>query len=355
MKKIHLLATLFYFVAYSQESKNPFSYSGYIETYYSYDIGNPDNHLRPSYAYSHNKHNELNLNLGFVKVSYAKDNLRGNLALMAGTYPEYNLASEEDGLKNIFEANVGVKISSKNNLWIDAGIMPSHIGFESAIGKDCVNLTRSLLADNSPYYETGVKLGYTSPSEKWYLALMYLNGWQRIKKIDGNQTPAFGTQITYKPNIKTTYNFSTYIGNEQPDIVRKFRYFNNLYAQYKLNDKTSFTAGFDLGFQESELDDKNFDCWFSPILIAQYKPTSKIQLGFRGEYYQDKNEVIVNTGTDKGFDVFGGSINFDYLISENAMFRIEARSLSSRDKIFQHYEKPVNYNTFFTTSIALSF
>ncbi len=165
MKKIFWLFIILSSFVYSQENKSPISFSGYLETYYSFDFGNPKQHNRP-YFYSHNKHNELNLNLGFIKANYIKDNLRGNIALMAGTYPEYNLASEEDGLKNIFEANVGVKISSKHNLWIDAGIMPSHIGFESAIGKDCVNLTRSLLADNSPYYETGVKLGYTSPSEK---------------------------------------------------------------------------------------------------------------------------------------------------------------------------------------------
>ena len=139
-----------------------------------YDFGNPDNHKRPGFIYSHNKHNEVNLNLGFAKINYATDNIRGNFALMAGTYAEYNLAAEQDLLKNVFEANVGVKILSKHNLWIDAGIMPSHIGFESAIGKDCMTLTRSILADNSPYYEAGVKIGYTSADSKWYVAAMYL-------------------------------------------------------------------------------------------------------------------------------------------------------------------------------------
>jgi hypothetical protein len=34
----------------------------------------------------------------------------------------------------VYEANVGGKfLVAKHNLWIDAGIMPSHIGFESAI------------------------------------------------------------------------------------------------------------------------------------------------------------------------------------------------------------------------------
>lgn len=207
MKKIIITALLafgFTTVNAQEKEKSPLTFSGYIETYYSYDFGNPDNHLRPGFVYSHNKHNELNLNLGLAKVNYAKDNVRGNLAIMAGTYAEYNMTAEQDLLKNVYEANIGVKISSKHNLWIDAGIMPSHIGFESAIGKDCQALTRSILADNSPYYEAGAKIGYTSPSEKWYLAAMYLNGWQRINKIEGNQTPAFGTQVTYKPSDKTT-------------------------------------------------------------------------------------------------------------------------------------------------------
>jgi hypothetical protein len=52
-------------------------------------------------------------------------------------------------LKNIYEANVGISLNKKNNLWVDAGVMPSHIGFESAISMDNWYLTRSLLAENS--------------------------------------------------------------------------------------------------------------------------------------------------------------------------------------------------------------
>lgn len=334
---------------------SPFTFSGYLEIYYSYDFGNPDHHERPEFVYSHKRHNELNLNLGFVKANYAKDKVRGNFALMAGTYPEYNLDTEQKLLRNVFEANVGVKISTKYNLWIDAGIMPSHIGFESAIGKDCVNLTRSILADNSPYYEAGVKIGYISASEKWYLAAMYLNGWQRIQKIDGNQTPAFGTQITFKPSSKTTLNWSTYVGNEQPDAIRKWRYFNNFYSQFKVTEKTSLTAGFDIGAQQSFNKSSNYDVWFSPVLIAQYKPTSKVQLAFRGEYYQDKKGVIITSATPNGFKTFGVSANFDYLIANNIMFRIEARNWNSKDAVFIKNGNPTQQNTFLTTALAISF
>jgi hypothetical protein len=357
MKKIIVTALIafgFTTINAQEESKSPVTFSGYVDVYYSYDFGKPDNHTKPGFIYSYNKSNEVNVNLGMAKVNYTKENVRGNFALMAGTYSQYNMAAEQDLLKNIYEANVGVKISKDHNLWVDAGVMPSHIGFESAIGKDCMTLTRSIQAENSPYYETGVKIGYTSKSEKWYLAAMYLNGWQRIQKVEGNQTPAFGTQVTYKPTSGVALNWSTYIGNEQPDVDKKWRYFNDFYGQFKVTEKTSLIAGFDIGVQQSAKGSSDYDVWYSPIVIAQYKPTSKIQLAARGEYYQDAKGVIIATETPNGFKTYGFSANFDYLPVNNVMFRIEARTLNSKDDIFLKSNNPTDNNVFVTTSLAIS-
>ncbi|MCZ8229206.1 porin [Flavobacterium sp.] len=357
MKKILVSAFLaFGFTTiYAQEaSKSPLTFSGYIDLYYSYDFGKPDNHTKPGFIYNYNKSNEVNLNLGIAKMNYSKENVRANFALMAGTYAQYNMAAEQDLLQNVFEANVGVKISKEHNLWIDAGVMPSHIGFESAIGKDCMTLTRSIGADNTPYYETGVKIGYTSASEKWYLAAMYLNGWQRIQKMDGNQTPAFGTQVTFKPSASLSLNWSTYVGNEQPDIDKKWRYFNDFFGTFKVTEKTSVIAGFDIGAQQSAKGSSDYDVWYNPSVIVQYKPTDKIQLAARGEYYQDKNGVMIATGTPNGFKTYGFSANFDYLVANNIMFRLEARSLNSKDDIFLKNNNPTNSNVFLTTSLVIS-
>jgi len=334
---------------------NPLTISGYVEAYYSYDLSMASNHERPSFFYSFNRHNEVNMNIGFIKANYSNEKVRGNFALMAGTYAQYNLAGEQGLLKNIFEANAGVKISNKHNLWIDAGIMPSHIGFESAVGKDCWNLTRSILADNSPYYESGVKLGYTTKNQKLYLAAMYLNGWQRIQRIPGNQTPAFGTQLTLKPNNKVTLNWSTFIGNEQPDSLMAWRYFNNFYGQFQFTEKFGLIAGFDIGMQQMKKDTSAYNMWFSPVLILQYKPTEKFRIAARGEYYSDEKGVIIATGTINGFQTMGYSLNFDYLPTDNVMFRIEGRALNSMDKIFLMDKKPSNDNYFITSSIAISF
>jgi hypothetical protein len=141
MKKIitAVASSLLLLSATAQDSskQSPVTISGYAEAYYQYDFNNPINNNRPGFVYSHTRNNEANLNLGFIKAVYSKDNVRGNLALAAGTYMNSNYAAETGVMKNMFEANVGIKLSKKKNLWLDAGIFPSHIGFESAIGKDC--------------------------------------------------------------------------------------------------------------------------------------------------------------------------------------------------------------------------
>ena len=156
-------------------SSGPLKFSAFLEIYNSYDFNKPINNNRPAFLYSHNRHNEFNLNLGFLKVSYNAHKVRANFALAAGTYIHANYGAEPGVLKNIFEANAGVKISKKKNLWIDAGIFSSHIGFESAISKDCWTLTRSILAENSPYFESGAKITYTTKNEKWLVIGLVLN------------------------------------------------------------------------------------------------------------------------------------------------------------------------------------
>lgn len=340
----------------STQKQNPLTISGYAEIYYSYDFNKPQNHTRPAFIYSHNRANEVALNLGFIKANYVTENVRANLALATGSYMNANYSAEPGVLKNIYEANIGIKISKKENLWIDAGIMPSHIGFESAIGKDNPTLTRSLAAENSPYFETGVKLGYTTKNEKWYIAALYLNGWQRIQRIDGNSTPAFGTQITYKPSAKLTVNYSTFAGNDKPDSIKKMRYFHNLYGIYQLNDHWAINAGIDYGIEQKQKGSREFNNWYVPVLLIRYTPDDRWGFTARTEYYRDKSEIIIATGTANGFNTFGVSFNMDRMIGNNVWWRTEVRTLKGKDAIFQKKNNNLtDNNTSITTSLSISF
>lgn len=98
---------------------NPFSFNGFVEAYYQYDFNKPTDNNRPGFIYSHNRHNEFNLNIGFLKGSYNAERVRANIAIAAGTYMNANYAAETGVLKNVYEANAGLKISKKKNLLTD--------------------------------------------------------------------------------------------------------------------------------------------------------------------------------------------------------------------------------------------
>ena len=340
--------------AAQEPAANPLTISGYAEVYYSYDFNKPVDNNRPSFVYSHNRNNEFNLNLGYIKAAYNTTNIRANVALAAGTYMNANYTAEQGVLKNIYEANAGVKISKKANLWLDAGIFSSHIGFESAISKDCPTLTRSIVAENSPYYESGAKLTYITNNNKWLFSVLALNGWQRIKRVDGNSLMSFGTQVQFKPNSTITLNYSSFIGTDKPDSVRLMRYYHNLYAIFNVASKVTVTAGFDMGTEQKEKGKSDMNTWYTPVLIVKYNINSQWALAARGEYYNDKNGVIIASGTPGGFQTTGYSLNLDYAPAANVLVRIEGRHFNSKDPVFIKGATTQKNNTFLTASIALN-
>ena len=358
--KISLAALTFCFsvaaFAQEQQHKNPLTISGYAETYFQYDANNPDNNSRPGFIYSHNRNNEVSLNLGFIKANYDNEKVRANLAIAAGSYMNANYAAEPGVLKNIYEANVGFKVGKSQNLWITAGIMPSHIGFESAVGADCFTLTRSIMAENSPYFEAGAKITYISPSGQWELTGLYLNGWQRIQRVDGNTTPGFGHQIVYRPTSKISLNSSSFIGNDKADDVRQKRYFHDFYGAFDLTSKVKLLAGFDMGWEQEAPQSDDYNKWYGASVMAQLMATDKLNFAVRGEYYQDKKGVIIASGTPNGFETYGVSLNADYKITPNLMWRTEVKNYSSEDSIFAKNKTETSDNSFsLATSLAVKF
>ena len=352
---IIIAATLFTGLSATAQDEPKIKVTGYIDMYYGYDFNKPDNNTRPGFIYSHNRSNEVNLNLGFIKGNYDNGTVRANLALMAGTYTNANLAAEPGVLKNIFEVNAGLKLSKTSNLWVDAGIFASHIGFESAISKDCWVLTRNIASENTPYYESGAKITYITDDGKLTATVLYLNGWQRIQRQDGNSQPAGGVQLVWKPTEHITLNYSNYLGSEGADSIRVNRFYHNFYGIFNLTKAFGITLGFDYGTQQKVKGNSEKNKVLSPVVIARYVFTSKLALAGRVEYYQDKNGVIISTGTQNGFKTTGYSMNIDYSPVPNAVVRLEGKVYDSKDKIFERNLSNVNYNAAITAGIAVSF
>jgi len=328
--------------------------SGFLDVFYVYDFNTPKGEGRQPFLYNHNRHNEFNLNLGIIKANISHSKYRANLGLHSGTYVNDNYAAEPGLLKNISEANVGIALHKNKNIWLDVGIFSSHIGFESAISADNWTLTRSLLAENSPYYLSGAKVTY-EPNAKWAVIALVCNGWQRIRRVEGNHLLSFGTQLTYKPSDNILVNWSTFLGTDDPDALRRMRYFNNLYTQWSISPQFGVIAGLDIGWQQKSFKSTAYDKWWSPVIILQYKINSRWKSAFRSEYYQDASGIIISTVSKDGFKTASVSWNLDYNAAANLFCRMEVRYMQSQDDIFEYESSFTNKNIILASSLALKF
>jgi hypothetical protein len=330
--------------------------SGGLDAYYIYDFNRPSGDIRQPFLFNHNRHNEFNVNHGILHFEIENERYRGGLGLHGGTYVQDNYAHEPIMYRPFYEANAGISLNKRNNLWLDAGILGSHIGFENAISQENYTLTRSLLAENSPYYITGAKLSY-QPNSTISASLLLCNGWQRIARLEGNSLPGFGSQVTYSPNETTTINWSTLVCSEFPDTLRKMRYFNNFYAQFDLSKKWGIIAGFDIGIEQIDKGSSQYHAWYSPVIIAQYRFSSQWKSALRLEHYSDRNGVVIQSPNPQinGFNTSGASLNLDYARNEHILCRIELRYLNGQGNYFLKEGNWTNDNLIVAFSLGIKF
>ena len=340
----------------SAATPNPLTFYGFVDGYYGYDFKYAATNTRPGFLYSHNRQNEFTINQGVVGLRYDNGQVRGAFGLHAGSYVSANYAAEPPVFRNIYEGYAGFRPFAK--AWLDVGIFASHIGFESALSKDNWTLTRSLMAENSPYYEAGARFTYEVAPQLTLTALV-LNGWQNIRET--NQGKALGTQLQWRPTEKLLINSSTFYGNEQPqDSVRRRRYFHNFYASYAATDRLSLALVFDVGKQESERRGGKADTWHTGAAFVRYQLAPKWSATARAEYYHADRGVFIISGSplsgDPDFKVKAASLNLDYAPTANVVFRVEGRVMDAKRPIFeQRNSRTADSYGNLTSSIALSF
>lgn len=115
--------------------KGKVTVEGYVDGYYAYNFNQPEHGDQP-YFVSMARHNEVNINLAFVDVKYSSSRVRARMVPGFGTYVNSNYARETGLLKNLIEANVGIRIFKTKGIWLDVGVLGSPYTNESAISKD---------------------------------------------------------------------------------------------------------------------------------------------------------------------------------------------------------------------------
>ncbi|MFY9159998.1 outer membrane beta-barrel protein [Aquirufa ecclesiirivi] len=302
MKKLVLFLSISFGI-FGQEdslSQKSLQLSAYAEGYYLLDPADKLAHERDPFFYNHGRANQLDLNLGILGLSWTKGPLSAQISGMIGTYARRNLANEPSFWKNVFELNVSYRLHPE---WtIIAGVFPSHIGFESAKNSQNWTLSRSLVAEYSPYYESGLSL-YFKPNTAWTFGLFGLRGWQHIQEF----RPALGTQIQFISSKSWTWNSSGFIGNEGNGL----RLFHDFYLVIPLSNKIKTVLISDLGYQN--------EFWHGEALMVQAQLGGHWKLTSRWEQFSDPKAISMAQATY----VQSASLGADYKLFPKVLLRSE--------------------------------
>ena len=291
--------------------KRNLTLEGYVDVYYSYAASHPVGGTRP-YVVNYNRDNEINLDLAYLSLKYTSDRIRAAFTPGFGTYMNANYADERQTLENILEAYVGIRLFKDKNIWLDGGVFSSPYTNETVYSFDQLTYTRSLGAENTPYYLTGAKL--TVPlGPLWTIYLYLLNGWQVIQSqhdpLDG------GSQLEYKPNDKWDVNWNTYIGNESsttnPNYKRRF--FLDGYVTYTPSAKWAFTADAYSGWQQQvEEGLTKTRNWWNVNFCARYTFAPNNSISARVEHYDDPYEILEKAVTSAtSFKLSSASLGYN--------------------------------------------
>jgi len=307
---------------------------GYVDAYYGYNFNQPVNGRTP-YLVSSADDNQFAVNLAYVDVRYRSKFMRVRFVPGFGTYMDANYQGETGSMRHMVEANIGILVSSKRNIWIDAGVLGSPYTNESGISKDHLMYTRSMGSENSPYYLSGVKASIPL-SQKVNAYLYLINGWQVIQ--DNNAGKSFGTQLEYRPNNVMLFNWNTYIGDERSSVNPEYRtrYFTDVYWIYKSGRKWSATSSAYMGIQDRS--NQSSATWWQINAIGKYNFNNQVSLSARLEYFHDPESIIVSPNSG-----FGGFRTMSYGLCANlklhklAVFRLEARKFESKDNVYSDH------------------
>jgi hypothetical protein len=313
------------------DDKNLTTIHGFIDGYYAWNDNSPDNHENfvPGTGTTAKRANEFNLNLAAIDIVHDAGPVGFHFSAIAGNSADVVHAGEPRGsaigpdvYRHIYQASILYKANER--LTFEAGIFPSHIGFEGFYSKDNWNYSRGWLGEFSPYYQTGIHANYQF-SKHWEGEIHILNGWQIIG--DNNDAKALGLKVAYTSDRLTT-SFNTFDGPELPDDDKHWRHFGDLIATYKATPSLTLGGSIDRGRQE--LPGDAAANWFGIAGYGRYALDKRCAIALRVERFSDPDNGI--SGASQR--LVEGTLTYEYRPAENLILKFEGRRDSSTATVF---------------------
>jgi hypothetical protein len=320
--------------------------SGYLETFYQWNFGNPSNGLTNFRGFD-NRHNSLTLSNIVASAQFEQGAFAARLAAQVGHTPSTYYSSEPSSAgsaganssndvlwKFIQEAYASYRFALGNGLTLSAGLFLSPIGPESMAVKDNFHWSRSNLFFGLPFYHTGVRATYAL-NTRWNLTLAGYNGWNSV--VDNNGEKSLSLQATYTRE-SVALSLLYFGGVERPRLApegRPWRHLLDAHVTWNASSRFTLLGHLNGGFEVGRL---GSNTWLAASLSLQYRITDAFRVAGRVD---GLSEQVASADNVRPGDIFfpapwvaSATATVEYRFVEHLSVRFEYRHDRSGEDLF---------------------
>ncbi|WP_234733994.1 porin [Tellurirhabdus bombi] len=308
--------------AVEEADKGKFTFSGYIDSYYSGNLNSPKSRSNLGAAGTARVFDQRSgqISLGLVQTRIGYSTNKSDVVIDLAFGPNADLGNYGNVIGPLGEGSTALSIKQAYFNWkasekftLTAGQFGTHIGYEVIDAPVNFNYSLSNLFNNGPFYHVGVKGTYAF-SDKASLMLGVVNGVDNMN--DNNRSKGLIGQLFLAPASGWSVYLNGIVSNEANDdengnkVAGAYSVFD-LATTYQVTEK--FFVGLNAAIGSQKKDFQGFEplkttgssSWGGVALYSNYAITSNFALGARYEYFD-------NTDGARGlrnFNEMGTSVN----------------------------------------------
>lgn len=310
----------------TEEKKSPFTFGGYIDSYYFYNTNNPmsgDNLGQSLTARAFDqKSNTIGLGLVQTKFGYSNDKSDVVVDLTFGPNADLGQYGNAVGPLGAGKGSTALAIKqayfnykATDKLTFTMGQFGTHIGYEVIDAPVNYNYSLSNLFNNGPFYHIGAKASYAF-TDKVALMAGVVNNVDAL--YDNNNSKGAIAQLFVSP-VEGWNVYVNWIGSNEAttkkvgtgkDTVAFYQMFD-LTTGYQITEKFYVGVNAAYGIQKGEYQGvanvgpsgkDTTKTWGGAALYMNYSITDKFGLGIRAEGFDNTSAVrgLINPNSNTG-------------------------------------------------------
>ncbi len=271
--------------------------SGSLDAYFRYNFNDPKEAPFNSYTSFTSSHNSFELGMASIQASHSFGKASAFVDLGFGRRAEDFSYNDGDGSmgKNGFVSLAALKqaylsYEVSDNFKLTMGKWATHIGYELVDAYLNRNYSMSYMFSYGPFFHTGLKadiglggksalmLGIANPTDQ--ATAITSRKFALAQFSTGSSDDKFKAYVNYQGSYGGSYSLSQF------DVV----------LTEAVTDQ--FSIGYNGTVQSVKNNGYNGNSWWGSALYFNLDPTSTFGITLRGEYFNNKKEVLAAPGTN---------------------------------------------------------